>query len=217
MRRLSAIDIGTVTCRLLIADVSESSVSTVLRRVRITQLGEGLTETGVLSSAAIDRVCQACSSYLDDVREQGAAAPVAVATSAARDATNSADLVERLATIGVNVLVIPGTQEARLTFLGNASSFPGNDLLVADIGGGSTELVFGTATAEERLVDGAHSFNIGCRRMTDAFLRTDPPTSTELDALRTAVTCEMRPFFEGCRAPRAASLPVLARPPAWSA
>jgi len=195
MERMAAIDIGTVTTRLLIADVTSEAVVPVLRRVVITQLGEGLAASGRLSPAALGRVGEAIASFRDDIATSGAGRTVAVATSAARDAANGDELTELLAASGVRLSIIPGDREAALTFLGNASSFPGSDLLVADIGGGSTELIFGTARRGEVTVAAAHSFDVGCRRMTDAFLASDPPTEDEVAALRADILRQMAPFF----------------------
>lgn len=195
MRRMAAIDIGTVTTRLLIADVEDGRVSPLFRRVSITQLGEGLAVTHRLSEAALERVIETIRGFQEDIRGHGVEKTIAVATSAARDAENAGDLIARLSDAGVSLFVIPGEREAALTFRGNASSFPGADLLVADIGGGSTELVFGSATARQSTIDSARSFDIGCRRMTDAFLISDPPTVAEREKLRQAVLSQMRPFF----------------------
>lgn len=195
MRRLAAIDIGTVTTRLLIADVAGGHVEPILRRAAITQLGEGLATTHRLSELALHRVVEVVRGFQEDALGAGVENIVAVATSASRDAENAGDLVARLAALGVGLTVISGGREAALTFRGNASSFPGDDLLVADIGGGSTELVFGAATARQTTIEVARSFDVGCRRMTDAFLVSDPSTAAERKELRRTVLSQMRPFF----------------------
>lgn len=181
-QRYAAIDIGTVTCRLLVADLAADGHLDILERgYAITNLGEGVDASGMLRPEAIQRVADQVARYrtrIDAWQEPGKPPirVVATATSAARDARNSAEFVAKLAEYGVRPKVIPGSREAALTFLGAASDFPGETLLVADIGGGSTELVIGTAGHEPLL---AHSFNIGCRRVTERFFRTDPPSAEE--------------------------------------
>lgn len=200
MRRLAAIDIGTVTTRLLVADVSAEGITEVERSTDITHLGEGLGETGVLSDAAMQRVAQVATGYASAMERLGVERYTAVATSASRDATNGDRFVELLAGAGVEVSVIEGSREAEFAFSGATAETEGDGILVVDCGGGSTELVFGDA----RLVDGvrvvdidsARSIDVGSRRLTDAFLASDPPTRLELDAARANVVAEMRPYFD---------------------
>lgn len=181
-QRYAAIDIGTVTCRLLLADVAADGHLDILERgYAITNLGEGVDASGTLRPEAIRRVADQIARYREriDAWQEPGTPPirvVATATSAARDARNADEFVAKLAEYGVRPKVIPGSREAALTFLGAASDFPGETLLVADIGGGSTELVIGTAGHEPLL---AHSFDIGCRRVTERFFHTDPPSAEE--------------------------------------
>ena len=185
--RYAAIDIGTVTCRMLVADVDAAgAIHEVDREYAITNLGEGVDATGMLAPAAIARTVETVGGYCavrDRLAEQGApiVKTVAVATSASRDAENSDEFVQRLAKLGVVLSVIPGSKEAGLSFSGASCDFPGQDLMVVDIGGGSTEMVVGRAGQEPAW---AHSFDIGCRRVTEKFIRTDPPASDELDRAR---------------------------------
>lgn len=181
-QRYAAIDIGTVTCRLLIADVTgEGRLNILERGYAITNLGEGVDAAGRLRPEAIKRVADQVAKYRERIKTwqqpgEGPIRIVASATSAARDAENADEFVAALAPYGVEPKVIPGSREAELTFLGAASDFPGETLLVADIGGGSTELVIGRAGQRPLL---AHSFNIGCRRVTERFFRNDPPSAEE--------------------------------------
>lgn len=185
--RYAAIDIGTVTCRMLVADVDAAgAIHEVDREYAITDLGEGVDATGMLLPAAIDRTVETVGGYCamrDRLAEQGApiAKTIAVATSASRDAGNSDEFVRRLAQLGVVLSVIPGWKEAGLSFSGASCDFPGQDLMVVDIGGGSTEMVVGRAGQAPAW---AHSFDIGCRRVTEKFIRTDPPAPAELEAAR---------------------------------
>ena len=181
-KRFAAIDIGTVTCRLLIADVEDGAISEVLRDTIICNLGVGVDKTGLLAPESIERVGVAIEKFVALMREhQDAGAepmPVlAVATSASRDARNADDFKARLAKAGLQLNIIPGEREAALSFAGASSSFVGERVVVVDVGGGSTEIIAGEAGGEP---ERAHSFNVGCRRVTERFLHSDPPTPAEL-------------------------------------
>ena len=182
-RRYAAIDIGTVTCRLLIADVSpDGDIAEVFRDRAITDLGQGVDETGRLAPEAIERVGVAVDRFMAEIRERerelGATIPLmAVATSASRDAENADEFAARLACAGVELSIIPGEREAALSFAGASSAFPGERVVVVDSGGGSTEVITGRAGSDP---DWAHSFDVGCRRVTERFLHGDPPVPDEL-------------------------------------
>jgi exopolyphosphatase / guanosine-5'-triphosphate,3'-diphosphate pyrophosphatase len=196
--RYAAIDIGTVTCRMLVADVDASgNLSELTCEYAITNLGEGVDATGRLKPEAISRVVETVKSFLA-VRDSYLTPTcprietVAMATSASRDAENAADFQAALREIGVELTVIPGQREAELSFSGASCDFAGEDLMVIDIGGGSTEVVVGAAQGAPRW---AHSFDIGCRRVTERFLAGDPPTEAELADAREWVAAEMRGLF----------------------
>lgn len=197
--RYAALDIGTVTCRLLVADVEDGRIRDVVKEYAITDLGVGVDATGRLSQEAIDRVLATVDRYQEvlaahDTAERPVRRLLAMATSASRDAENGPDFVRQLAEHGVTLAVIPGEREAALTFSGASSDFPGENLLVADIGGGSTELVagrFGEAPVA------AHSFNVGCRRVTERFFRDDPSTREQMEAARQWIRETMAPYFAG--------------------
>lgn len=138
--RYGALDIGTVTCRLLVADVEDGRIIDVDKEYAITDLGVGVDATGRLSEAAIERVLACVDRYLEvlaryDTPEHPVRRLIAMATSASRDAANGPEFAARLAERGVTLAVIPGSREAQLTFLGASSDFPGENLLVVDIGG----------------------------------------------------------------------------------
>lgn len=197
--RYGALDIGTVTCRLLVADVEDGRIIDVDKEYAITDLGVGVDATGRLSEAAIERVLACVDRYLEvlaryDTPEHPVRRLIAMATSASRDAANGPEFAARLAERGVTLAVIPGSREAQLTFLGASSDFPGENLLVVDIGGGSTEVVAGRF-GEDPIA--SHSFNIGCRRVTERFFRDDPPTAGQMDAARQWIRETMAPYFEG--------------------
>src|SRR4051794_41191340 len=148
LHRVAAIDVGTNSSRLLVADVEGGRVSVVERRSRVTRLGRGVDLSGRLSSEAIEEVCGAVGEYVEVVRELGAERVEAIATSAVRDASNGgafiAELRERFA---LSPRVLDGEEEARLTYLGATSEqVPAQPTLVIDIGGGSTELIVGTGS-----------------------------------------------------------------------
>lgn len=196
-RRLAAIDIGTVTCRLLVADVDGTHIKELTRRVEITNLGIGVDKTHELQDDGIERVVAQIKEYVSVVHSfetpQFPSIPVrAVATSAARDAKNSQVLVDKLAELGVVLTIIEGTREAALSFRGASRGYEGEHIAVVDIGGGSTEVIFGIAGEAPRFV---HSFNIGCRRMTERFLPSNPPTISECEALHRWVHDAMAPVF----------------------
>ena len=200
--RLAAIDIGTVTTRLLVADVTPDAVVEISRSTDITNLGEGLAQSGRLSREAIARVADVVGGYALTISELGAVRTIALATSASRDAENSDELLAALTVHGVAPEIITGEREARLSFIGATWSFSGTGVLVADVGGGSTELIFGSARrgpdrAQTGDIEAARSIDVGSRRVTDMFLHSDPPTPAELDAARAFIGREMRPFFEG--------------------
>ena len=197
-QRFAAIDIGTVTCRMLVADVVDGRLVELAKEYAITNLGEGVDATGVLKPEAMQRVRDAVARYLQ-VRdsfineENPSIKTVAMATSASRDAKNSADFAAMLSGLGVELSVIPGEKEAALSFKGASGDFPGEDILVVDIGGGSTEIIAGTAGQSPVK---AHSFNIGCRRVTERFLHSNPPAKDELEAASAWIREEMRWYFD---------------------
>ena len=185
-RRVAAIDCGTNSIRLLVADLTlvDGSVrlTDVHREMRVVRLGEGVDATGRLSSAAIDRTWSALADYTAVLRAAGAVQVRMAATSATRDATNRADFVAMVrSTLGQEPEVITGVEEAALSFRGavgdlDASTGP---FLVVDIGGGSTEMVVGSVTDGRIDISGEVSLDIGCVRITERVLRSDPPTPAE--------------------------------------
>lgn len=195
--RYAAIDIGTVTCRMLVVDVGESGLHELTREYVITNLGEGVDATGELKPEAIDRVVRAIDGFLAvrdslSTPDHPVVRTVAVATSAARDARNAADFAARLRERGIELSVIPGSREAALSFSGASIDFLRERLMVVDVGGGSTEVVMGTGGAEPLR---AHSFNVGCRRVTEKFLASDPPAPEELAQARAWIREQMASWF----------------------
>jgi exopolyphosphatase/guanosine-5'-triphosphate,3'-diphosphate pyrophosphatase len=180
-RRVAGIDCGTNSIRLLIADIDEAGrLHDVVRRMEVVRLGEGVDRTGRLSEAALERTRVALADYTAQIREHGVEAVRMVATSASRDAANAADFEAMVASVlGQAPEVITGDEEARLSFTGAVATLPAHvgQRLLIDIGGGSTEFVRG----EGAEVVAAISVDIGCVRMTERHLRSDPPRPEEID------------------------------------
>jgi len=185
-RRLGAVDIGTNSVRLLVADVDGSGtdavVTTIDRRMTITRLGQGVDGDRRLHPDAIARTLAVLDQYGAVARDLGVEAMRATATSAARDASNRDALFDPAAdALGVRPELLSGEEEARLSFLGATASLAAAGAvapyLVIDIGGGSTEFVLGT-DAPVALI----SVDIGCVRITEQFLHSDPPAPEELSA-----------------------------------
>ena len=197
---LAAIDIGTVTARLALAQVEDGRVIRMAKYTEIVNLGEGVDTAKRLLPEAIHRCVGCVSSYVDHARKEGAEAVVCTLTSAARDAENAPDLGMGLASLGLEPMIIPGEIEGALTFLGVSHDFENHRILVADSGGGSTELVVGTL-AGQPVAQGAgqqlggqqlegqqldinfvESVDLGCRRLTERFnLSSDHPSAEDID------------------------------------
>jgi exopolyphosphatase/guanosine-5'-triphosphate,3'-diphosphate pyrophosphatase len=181
--RVAAIDCGTNSIRLLVADLDSDNgtLVDVDRRMEIVRLGQGVDRTGRFAPDALERTIAACARYADAVRSTGAERVRFVATSASRDVVNRDELVRGVQdTLGVDPEVISGDEEAALSFAGATRELAGSvetPVLVVDIGGGSTEFVLGADA-----VEAARSVDVGCVRMTERHLHADPPTDAEVAA-----------------------------------
>jgi exopolyphosphatase/guanosine-5'-triphosphate,3'-diphosphate pyrophosphatase len=196
--RVAAVDCGTNSVRLLIRDLPGEEQH---REMRIVRLGEGVDRTGSLAPQAISRTQAALADYASVCRSLGVERIRMVATSATRDAANRADFVAMvIQTLGVDPEVISGDEEAALSFRGATEGFDPADgpFLVMDIGGGSTELVLGTTE-----VEAARSVDVGCVRLTERHLRSDPPTAAEVAAATKDVDEALRSALEVVPAARA--------------
>ncbi|MFK0040986.1 exopolyphosphatase [Paenarthrobacter sp. NPDC090517] len=190
MTRVAAIDCGTNSIRLLIADVSngltenaaQGPLTDVVREMRVVRLGQGVDATGELAPEALERTFSATRDYARLINEHGAERVRFAATSATRDASNRQIFVDGIRDLlGVQPEVISGDEEAALSFAGASSVLPatGEDaILVVDLGGGSTEFVLGDSSG----VIAARSVDIGCVRLTERHLRSDPPTAAQITA-----------------------------------
>lgn len=209
MGKIAAIDIGTVTARLAVAEKEPGKpLVELLKRSTICNMGEGTAETGRLAPAAIERVLACVAGYVEEARRLGAEAAVCTLTSAARDAANAEPLLGPLSAFGLSPLVIPGQTEGTLALLGVVQDFPEEEVLVADSGGGSTELSKGALRRGTLVLDYVRSLDVGCRRITELFLsHEDPPVPSALSSAR--AFCD-GPFTEAA-AELAASGPAAAR------
>jgi exopolyphosphatase / guanosine-5'-triphosphate,3'-diphosphate pyrophosphatase len=184
MTRVAAFDCGTNSLRLLVADIDvHAGTSTdVVREMRIVRLGQGVDRTGRIAEASLQRVFAAVEDYMEQVRDLDAAQVRFCATSAARDAENAEEFVAGVRErVGVEPEVLVGDEEARTSFAGTIRDLPPlpEPLLVLDIGGGSTELILGSA---DGTVQAAHSLDIGSVRLNERHLHTDPPSREEIEA-----------------------------------
>lgn len=191
--RTAAIDCGTNSIRLLIADVADDgrTLTDVVRLMRVVRLGEGVDTTGRLSDAALERTFAAAREYAGLIDLHGADRIRFVATSATRDAANRDEFVAGIhELLGVHPEVVSGEEEAALSFDGALSVLPveasaeaDSLVLVVDLGGGSTEFVVGTATG----VTASISMDMGCVRFTERYLASDPPTAEEITTMENEV------------------------------
>ena len=199
MTRVAAIDCGTNTLRLLIADVDaggegssgDVTLTDVLRTLEVVRLGEGVDRTGRFADDALQRTLTVTRRYAELCREHGVERIRFVATSATRDAANRNDFTDAVQEIlGVPAEVIAGTEEAALSFRGALTALGETEAdprhLVVDLGGGSTELVLGA-----RIPQAAYSMDVGCVRLTERFVQTDPPADAELAGIRRDVNAAL--------------------------
>ena len=180
--RVAAIDCGTNSIRLLIADVQGENFREVIREMEIVRLGQGVDQTGEFHPDAIARTLAAVDKFALEITRRGVEKIRFCATSATRDATNRDLFIEGVKSrLGIAPDVISGEEEARLSFAGATKDLPDSlaPFLVIDIGGGSTEFVIGN-----RNVESAKSVNIGCVRMAERHLKSDPATISEIESAR---------------------------------
>jgi exopolyphosphatase/guanosine-5'-triphosphate,3'-diphosphate pyrophosphatase len=183
--RVAAIDCGTNSIRLLIADIDGKNFREVVRDMEIVRLGQGVDETGQFHPDAIARTLAAVDKFATEIAKRGVEKIRFCATSATRDATNRHLFIDGVRErLGIELEVISGDEEAALSFTGAIKDLdPSNGpFLVVDIGGGSTEFVFGTST-----VEAARSVNIGCVRMTERHFASDPATPEQIEAARSDI------------------------------
>lgn len=188
--RRAVIDVGTISVRLLVADVTTSHIEDLVRRADITRLGEGLQSGGSLLPTAKARTAEVVARFLQEARSLGASDIALVGTSAARDAADGSSFVDGLGVAhGIRSTVLPGEEEAALAYSGASIDLHG-DPVVLDVGGGSTELI-------RRCSDGSLdvvSLALGASRATDRWIRSDPPTASELALVEQDAREQLRPL-----------------------
>ncbi|CAB4692688.1 MAG: exopolyphosphatase [Actinobacteria bacterium] len=180
MSRVAAIDCGTNSIRLLIADITDGKFREIIREMEIVRLGQGVDKTNSFHPDAISRTLAATEKFASLIKSKGVEKIRFCATSATRDASNRNLFIDGVRDIlGIEVEVIPGEEEATLSFLGATKELDQQQapFLVVDIGGGSTEFVIGSDQ-----VSAAKSVNIGCVRMSERHLNQQPPTSAQIQS-----------------------------------
>jgi len=208
--RVATIDIGTNTVLLLVAEeAADGSLVAVTERATITRLGEGVDRTRRFAQVAVARTCSCVAEYARIIQTTGRVERIAVVgTSAMRDAVGGDDVRSCVrAAIGVDVRVIGGEEEARLSFRGALSGLAApeeREVAMFDIGGGSTEIVLGRMDGRVVRLAFAESFNLGSVRLTERDLRHDPPTPSELAILGRS----LREAFAGVPKPAEGSAPI---------
>ena len=183
MKRVAIIDIGTNSIKFFVGErMEDGTIKTIIDKDDIAQLGEGLRETGVINPEALERNAQSVAAFAKEAQEAGAEKIVSVGTMALRTAKNSADFVARVKELcGVEVQIIPGEEEARLSYLAVLSGLPleeGGELVIFDTGGGSTEFIFGEGTT----LKNRFSVNLGALIITENFFADDPVKEGSVDA-----------------------------------
>lgn len=183
--RVAAIDVGTNTTRLLVAETIASGYRDLDRRLVFTRLGEGVDAAGALLPEAIERTLRAIGDYCSICGDYGVDRMRVATTSAVRDAANRDEFLEAARVLsGADPQVLSGEDEARLSFAGAVSDLPPADYLVCDIGGGSTEFVLGSRDAGVR---SSFSVDIGAVRLTERYLPSDPPAAEEIMSMESAI------------------------------
>jgi len=209
--RVAGIDCGTNSIRLLIADLDpeRGTLFDLDRRMEVVRLGQGVDRTGEIAPDAMARTLEATERYAQLCRAAGVDAVRFVATSATRDARNRGEFVDGVREIlGVEPEVVPGAEEAELSFVGATGGLGAEHeppFLVVDLGGGSTEVVLGQAGVQAAL-----SVDIGCVRLTERHLRSDPPSAVQLAAATADVEAALERVAVRVRLERARTLIGLA-------
>ncbi|MHB8416775.1 MAG: Ppx/GppA phosphatase family protein [Myxococcales bacterium] len=189
--RLAAIDIGTNSVLLTVAERGPAGLAPLLERAEITRLGKGVDASGSLSEEGVERTLEVLRAYVADVQRLSAERTACVATSAARDAANGGAFLDRVRELGLSPEIIGGEREAQLSFLAARRDFgrDGGPLAVLDVGGGSTEITYGQSAPVFRT-----SLAVGSVRLFERLVRSDPPSHAERLAVRGAVDDALAPL-----------------------
>ncbi len=199
--RVAAIDIGTNTVLLLIAEVGEGGgLVPIIERAAITRLGQGVDRSRTLAPAAVERTLACLGDYANEIAKHGVARVDVVGTSAMRDAAAEgepgANFIERArAVLGTAPRVISGDEEACLAFAGGLAGLGlSGEVTAFDIGGGSTEIIRGQLDGGDALIAQRQSLDMGSVRLLERYVRGDPPSASELAAVRTFVLDQLLPL-----------------------
>ncbi|MBA4608158.1 Ppx/GppA family phosphatase [Aeromicrobium sp. Marseille-Q0843] len=188
---VAAIDCGTNSIRLLVAQVDGGTKTDLLREMRVVRLGQGVDQSGTLAPEAVERTLEACREYGRVIEAMGVDVVSFAATSAVRDADNATEFSDKVAEIlGVRPRVLSGQEEARASFEGATGDIAEALTAVIDLGGGSTEVVQGLGAPSF-----SHSFDLGSVRMTERFLFTDPPSVGEVTACMSHLDAVLAPVL----------------------
>ena len=200
MKRVAIIDIGSKSIKFFVGEKqADGTIRTLLDTNDIAALGEGLSKTGRISDEALERNAQSVRNFAEKAKELGAD-KIAGGTMALRSAENSADFVARVKELcGVEVQVIPGEEEARLSYLAVLSglSLQDGELVIFDTGGGSTEFIFGQGTE----LKNRFSVNLGSNRITEMFFTDDPVKEGSVEAALAQIDKEFAPWKSAARSP----------------
>ncbi len=199
--RVAAIDVGTNSTRLLVAEEAPGGFRSIDRRMVITRLGQGVDRRRLLAPDALQRTLSTIADYAATCGELGVEKIRVTGTSAVRDAHNREEFFEGVRRLtGAEAELLSGEQEAAATFLGTLSDLAETGpVMVVDIGGGSTELIVGTRTPERSV-----SLDLGCVRMFEKHLMSDPPSKEELEALREEVAGMVDDVYDDLEVPSGA-------------
>jgi exopolyphosphatase/guanosine-5'-triphosphate,3'-diphosphate pyrophosphatase len=193
--RVAAVDVGTNSVLLLIAEPVAGAIDAVVERATITRLGQGVDRARRLDDEAIARTLRCLLAYRELLEAHAVTSVAAVCTSAARDAHNGASFLARARdTLGADIEIISGEREAELTFAGALSGIAvSGSVTVFDVGGGSTEIIAGSASEGRATLERAVSLDIGSVRLSERHVVSDPPSGAELAEVRKTVRQALRP------------------------
>ncbi|MEO2083470.1 MAG: Ppx/GppA family phosphatase, partial [Desulfurobacteriaceae bacterium] len=191
--RIATIDVGTNSTRLLVADVVNGEVKQLFKTGRVTRLGRGVKRSGRLSREGIDETLKALREFKNLLENYSPDRVVVVTTEAARLADNSEEFLSRVRELGFEIELLPERQEAELVFRANLLHFkPSGKAMTIDLGGGSTEIVFGDVSGIELL----RSLKFGVVFLHESFLKSDPPERGELLSMESFIEEELKPIRE---------------------
>ncbi|GAB6077110.1 Ppx/GppA phosphatase family protein [Desulfurobacterium crinifex] len=186
--RIATIDIGTNSTRLLIADVKNGEVEQIFKTGRVTRLGEGVKKTGKLSKEGIERTIETLKEFRELAEKYSVEKIIVVTTEAARLAENAKEFISKVENLGLKIEILSDREEAEVVFTANVLHFnPSGKAMTVDLGGGSTEIVFGSKNKVEYL----NSLKFGVVFLHETFIKSDPPEESELKEMETFIRNEL--------------------------